>query len=467
MASLHAHSARHLSVLFKRAREPVFLLGGRGEILYVNPAWEALTGLAAEAVLGRPACEAGASADVAAPSPFVPPAEALRGDPCGTRSLIVAPTGARLWRRIEFWPYRNAKSTVIGLLGLVRDDAEPPVAPDSESARAASELAEACEALRRRHGHASLVGNGPRHERLLAQVAAAARSRTPALIVGEPGTGRTQVARVIHERSDRPEAPFLAYDLAALGPETLEAEILARVDDELDRLVAPDGATLLLDDLGRLPRDLQARLAPALSGASARLLGATALDPETAVREGRWREDFYFAVSPLVLRLPPLRDRLDELPLLAQHFLEGVNRRSSERRASFAPDAAEALAAYDWPGNLAELARVVESAHARASGDRIVADDLPPEIRGELASAYAPSPAPAPITSLDGWLMQLERRMIESALVRARQNKSRAAELLEISRPRLYRRIKELNIPDEPDSGDEANGRHGMSADGA
>ena len=130
------------------------------------------------------------------------------------------------------------------------------------------------------------------------------------------------------------------------------------------------------------------------------------------------------------------------------------------QQSGFAPRALETLTAYDWPGNLPELARVIEHAHARAAGPLIAVDDLPATIRGNLGGAYNPPAAPASIKPLDELLTEVERRLIETALRQSRSNKSRAAEILGISRPRLYRRIKELNLPDD-DAAEENNGPPG------
>ena len=190
-----------------------------------------------------------------------------------------------------------------------------------------------------------------------------------------------------------------------------------------------------------------------------RLIATTSGDPETALRLDRLRPDLYHAITPLVLRLEPLRQRRHDLPLLAQNFLERANDRWACYCAGFTPAALEALEAYDWPGNLRELARVVDRAHVQArsrastggqdGGTLIDVDDLPASIRGNLGAAYLPPSAAQPVKPLDELLTEIERRLIETALARARQNKSRAAELLGISRPRLYRRIKELNLPDD------------------
>jgi DNA-binding NtrC family response regulator len=289
---------------------------------------------------------------------------------------------------------------------------------------------------------------------LIEQIASASSSRRPVLIVGEPGTGKRQVARVLHQKGMTPDGPLLPLDVAALPAEVLDRELFGREAAGPPRLAAPEHATILLGDVADLPRDLQARLASALRASPVRLIATTVADPDQAVRDERLRSDLYFALTVFVLRLAPLRERIEELPLLAQHFLESANHRGARRRSGFHPEALRILAAYDWPGNLRELARVVEAAHAQGDDDRIAVEDLPAAVRGDLASFYAPPIPPPAVMPLDHWLIQLERRLIEQALQRARQNKSRAAELLDISRPRLYRRIKELNIPDEGDSSD-------------
>ena len=344
------------------------------------------------------------------------------------------------------------------MVGLVREVESPPHAPEAESHKGRAEWIEARESLRLRFGFDSLVGRGPRHERLLQQIDTAAASRSPVLIVGEPGTGKRKVAHVLHQRGPLREGALLPVDVSALTPELLERELFSPEFHPAARFLAPESATLLVGDVVELPRDVQARLASAVNEPGPKLIATTRFDPDVSVRDDRLRADLYYALTVLVLRLAPLSERVDEIPLLAQHFLEGANRRADRRRSGFQPEALDALIGYDWPGNLRELARVVDAAHGRGESDRIAVEDLPASIRGELASSHLPPAPPPSVTPLDLWLTQLERRLIEQALLKARHNKSRAAELLAISRPRLYRRIKELNIPDEGEPSDDGPG---------
>jgi DNA-binding NtrC family response regulator len=217
----------------------------------------------------------------------------------------------------------------------------------------------------------------------------------------------------------------------------------------------------LLVDILRLARDLQMRLLSALRP-DVRLIATTSTEPQPAIDSSQFRTDLYFALTSLVIQLAPLRERRAEIPLLSQALLERANKREGGLLRGFSPEAMEVLTRYDWPGNLTELARVIEHARAAAAkqtgknepGQFIVPTDLPVAIQGYTGAAYSPPLAPKSIKPLDELLMEFEQRLIETALKQARSNKSRAAEILGISRPRLYRRIKELGLPDDEASED-------------
>jgi len=467
--------------VWRSASEPLIWLDAELRVVWVNSAWEELTGRRADEVVGADCSIFGASrvdetGSEALAASFAPPPEALGGVAASTSTLIVRPDGERLLRGLSFWPFVARDGSLLGMLGRVRDADEPAEEAESRGNRLRLRLRTLRDGLFRRYGVDSLIGRGPAHRRLLEQAGMAAASRAPVLIVGEPGTGRRHLARVVHRLADGSESMFSVLDCRALPAEALDRALFGSTDqwDDLDerppvdrpRLAAPEGSTLALAEILDLPRDLQARLAAALEdegreGRRTRVVAVTSGDPEAALRSERLRADLFHALSALVIRLPPLRSRREEIPLLAQHFLERANERGGRRRPGFTADAERALSGYDWPGNLSELARVVERAIAwdakpddrEAVGGPIDVGDLPPEILGERGAAYLP-PREAPPRSLDELLADVERRLIENAMARARRNKSRAAEILGVSRPRLYRRIKELNLPDEPDDDD-------------
>lgn len=439
-------SATRVEALLQNAAEPLFVINPDRRLVFVNRAWEDLTGQPAAGVLGMPCVSAGptrAGEILSLVGSFCPPAAAFSGEPCGTLSLILHPSGERLWRRIEFLPLHVEGKPGPSILGLVREVDAPTLHPEPEGQRLRVELMEA------RHRHAlqfgleNLVGRGPRHQRTLQQIRAAAASEAPVAILGEPGTGRHQVARTIHVLGPRKSSPFLTFDCQAVPVEMLERELLSPPDAG-----RTESRTILLVEPLAIPRDAQVRLAPSLSGPN-RWIAAGRDDLDVAHRAGRLSDELYYPFTSLVIRLSPLRDRSEEFPLLAQHFLERANLRGPRQRSGFTTPALDALLSYDWPGNLRELGRVIDDAHARGAGDLIDADDLTPEIRGARAGAFLMATPPSTTVALDERLMLIERRLIEEALRKARQNKSRAAELLGISRPRLYRRIKELGIPDD------------------
>lgn len=455
MAAVRSSGPRRPETLLQLCGEPVFLLGPTGRFLYVNPAWEELTGIPASTALGR-------NDESATQDPhqsevldgFHPPVEAIDGVAVSTLGRIQRLDGARHWRRLEFWPHHDRDGRVLFILGLVRPMDEASLAPESPAARLRAELWNLREAVEQRLGSDALIGFGPAHRRLIVQIEAAAVAKVPVLLVGPPGSGKRQVAWTIHCRAGRSDAPFVVIDCAALPPEVLDRELFgspAARSEGPPRLTLDHGS-LVLRDVLELPRDLQARLGEALTHPDTpqvRVLAMTAGDPEAALREDRLRSDLFFALSTLVIRLLPLQDRLEEIPVLAQHFLDRANRRTGLRRLGFRPEAIETLVQYDWPGNLGELARVVDFAHHRADTETIGPEQLPPDIQGHLGSAYLPPAQAQEQFPLDAMLERLERRLIEQALRSARGNKSLAAKMLHISRTRLHRRVQELDLAGE------------------
>jgi DNA-binding NtrC family response regulator len=452
--------------LWQRAREPIFWLDPAFKLVWVNHAWERLTGSSAESALGL-TCQAHhparAGDSVDAGRGLQPSLEPSPGPAAGTSCIRFPGSGEPIWHRAEFWPFRDENDSLIGLLGLVHVADRPPSAADAAASQLHADLLEIRRRVRERFGFDNLVGFGPSHRRLLEQVRLAAATTAPVLIVGEPGTGKRQVARTIHQNGPGHQQPLVPFDCEALPAEILERELFGLDSRGCEAGASPSAAvtarprlslgqssTVLIREILLLPRDLQARLTAALD-LPVRLLATTALDPEIALEHDQIRPELYFVLTTLVVRLQPLRERRDELPALAQHFLERANQRGGKPKAGFSLEALSVLLNYEWPGNLRELARVINHAQtqSRAEDPLLAVDDLPASIRGHLGEGLICPPQGNPIKPLDELLTAVERRLIETSLRQARGNKSRAAELLGISRPRLYRRIKELNLPDD------------------
>ena len=464
-----------LESLLINAREPVILLTADRRVAAVNRAWEALTGFLGPDVVGlecrphgptRPGDMAGLGGS------FHPPPEALAGQPTAANTLIVCRGGERLQRRVDYWPFHDEAGLLAGLIAIVRVGEPRSHLPDSERDSLRVALLDLRARMFRRHAHDTLIGHGAAHRRVLEGIDAAVASKVPVGIVGEPGTGKRSVARLIHQQGPRRQMPLLGYDCRAIPADLLDRELFgapddARPADASPSLVASEGSSLVIGDILHTPLDFQLRLANALirSERSVRVIATTAMDLDAAFRAGLIQADLFHALTVLVIRLRPLRERLDEIPLLAQSLLERANLRGQVSRSTLSPAAIAGLMGYDWPGNIRELAGVIDSAHHAAAGETIELADLPPSIRGERGGAYAPSVAAASAPPLKDQLVAFERHLIEQALEQSRHNKTRAARRLGVNRPFLYRRIRELGIVDldpaldGPDTAEPADGR--------
>src|SRR5881398_151219 len=258
------------------------------------------------------------------------------------------------------------------------------------------------EKIKSKHGFGSIVGRAPEMEKLYRIIAKAAQSTHPVLILGESGTGKEMVARSIHFSGPFRDKPFIPVDCGSLVPTLIESELFGYVKGAFtgavqsrDGLLAiAEGGTVFLDEVGELPVDLQAKLLRAIQereirpvgstrriAINVRILAATNRDLEQAVAQGTFRRDLYFRLNVLSLRIPPLRERRQDIPLLAAHFLERLSRTSGQER-SLSDEAMKALLAYDWPGNVRELENCLERAGAFTTGPMIQVNDLPSSIHG-------------------------------------------------------------------------------------
>jgi DNA-binding NtrC family response regulator len=272
------------------------------------------------------------------------------------------------------------------------------------------------------------------------------------LVLGESGTGKELVARAIHERSARAQRPFVPIHCGALPREVLESELFGHEKGAFTGAIAAkpglidlaDGGTLLLDEIGEMEPDSQVKLLRALETGmffrvgstrsrtvDVRIVAATNRDLAEAMKAGEFRQDLYYRINTITVTLPPLRERPEDVALLAQHFIE-ANAAYGAKRLSLA--ALAALEAYHWPGNVRELLHAIERAVILSRGDEIQPGDLPPEV---LGSAAAPLPIGAPGASLE----TMERQHIVGTLRQVSGHRGKAAALLAIDPKTLYRKI--------------------------
>lgn len=215
----------------------------------------------------------------------------------------------------------------------------------------------------------------------------------------------------------------------------------------------PLGGTLLLCDADRLPTEAQAALVAALSSPNSpwRAIATAASALVDLARRGLFREDLAALLSTLTIRLPPLSERRDDVPLLAQALLEEQNARGGKQLGGFAPEALDRLCAYNWPRGLDELAQVVAESHVRAAGALVVRADLPERLHVAAEIAARPRRKEEPI-QLDEFIARIERELVRRALARSKGNKAKAARLLGLNRPRLYRRMLQLGLIDREET---------------
>jgi len=316
------------------------------------------------------------------------------------------------------------------------------------------ELASRIEA--RHEGGSRIIGESPAMQRVLELVMRSAGADTPVLLVGESGTGKELLARALHANGPRAGGGFVAINCSAIPETLLESQLFghrrgaftdAREDQRGLFQVAHRG-TLFLDEIGDMPLALQAKLlrvvqekevhplgAPAPEPVDVRIVAATHRNLETLVGEGRFRQDLYYRLNVIVIRIPPLRERLEDLVPLVAHFLEKHGARLGRERVTLTLEALEALRRYGWPGNVRELENAIERALVLGTTARIGIGDLPPAVRLRSAGEVPPE---RPLSLAD-----VEREHILRTLRAAGGNRAAAARLLAVDRKTLYRKLKQ------------------------
>jgi len=306
--------------------------------------------------------------------------------------------------------------------------------------------------------HQLVLGASVGMRKVVEQAHRVARTNATVLLTGESGTGKELIARLVHRESLRVRGPFVPVNCAGLTESIIESELFGHVKGAFTGAVRSkkgkfelaEGGTLFLDEIGEIPMNVQVKLLRVLQEREVervggeepvridvRLVCATHRDLDTLVKEGRFREDLYYRIKVIVLRLPPLRERAEDIPQLADHFRLLANERNHREIAGFSDAALERLQSYPWPGNVRELQNVVEQAVVLAPGERIEADDLPEEVTGDRG------PQDVLNIAVGTTLAQSEKELILETLRKTGGNKTQAARLLGIGVRTLYRKLEE------------------------
>ena len=326
-----------------------------------------------------------------------------------------------------------------------------------------------------------IIGQSSGLTELYAVLERVADSPTTVLITGESGTGKELVARALHDHSSRRGKPFIKVNCAAIPKELIESELFGyergaftgAVTSKPGRFELANGGTLFLDEIGEIPVEMQVKLLRALQESEfervggiktirvdVRLVAATNRDLKKLISQGAFRDDLFYRLNVVSIRLPALRERATDTPLLVEHFLKKFNERLKKNVTGVEPEALDLLSAYGWPGNIRELENVMERAVLFCDASKLRVEDLPAELRGSTSIAPG-SIAPSADTSVDlgslpaeGGLKEhvkvamnrLERDLVSRALKQTNNNVTHAARLLKISRKGLQLKMKELGL---------------------
>lgn len=329
----------------------------------------------------------------------------------------------------------------------------------SQLAEQNRKLAEEIDKLKRQQGYGRIIGKSGKIAQLMQTVNQVASTKATVLITGESGTGKELVAEAVQQLSPRRDKPYIKVHCASLSPSLLEDELFGHekgaftgaVAQKKGRFELADGGTLFLDEIGEIDQATQVKLLRVLQEkqfervggektltVDVRVICATNRDLYKEMQEGRFREDLYYRLNVVHIEVPPLRERKEDIDLLATSFISTFNSEDGRKIEGFTPQARKALFSYSWPGNVRELRNSIESAVVLSKGKVIDIDDLPPQIRdtgGECTVTFN-----LPVT-----MDEAEMRLILETISYAKGNKTKAADLLGIGRKTLHRKLAEHN----------------------
>ncbi len=315
-----------------------------------------------------------------------------------------------------------------------------------------------------------IVGNSARLQEVIDRVRLVAPSRATILIEGESGTGKELIAQAVHQCSPRARAPFIAVHCAALSENLLESELFGHergaftgaTERRVGRFESADTGTLFLDEIGEISASTQVKLLRFLESRTiervggnkpleldVRLVAATNRNLEQLVKDGKFREDLFFRLNVVRILMPPLRARPEDIPLLLAHYLNYFSKENGLPPLTLEPGALQTLQSYPWPGNIRELRNFCENAVVLRRGGKLSEFDLEPKYRGVAAADGSGTPVAAAANPLS--VEENEKRLLREALIKARGNRTKAAQLMGISRRTLHRKLSqwpELDVTD-------------------
>jgi DNA-binding NtrC family response regulator len=439
--------------LLELTSQPLYVLDDALVIIYLNGACRNWLGADAEKLLGR-TCVYASGSELTGPDAtaagLCPPPAVLEGREASA-DVALALAGETRFCRARFVPLCRPDDDVLCIVALVdpQDRAEKTpevaVADGNESQKLHAQLQQFRLQTALRYRIDRVVGVTPAMRRARAQAEVAVATQASAVLLGPPGSGRRHLAAAIHYGAPAESCgPLVPLDCGLLDVESIQSTLRTLAAE------TKSGGALLLCDADQLSAESQAAIVAflATSKCPLRLISTAATPLVDLPPRGLYRDDLAAILSTITIELPPLARRRDDLPLLAQALLEEQNARSSKQLGGFSSEAIDRICAYDWPGNVAELAQMVAESHARASGRLIARDELPERLCLAAEATARPRRTEEPI-QLDEFVARIERELIRRALARSKGNKTKAAKLLGLNRPRLYRRMVQLGLAEE------------------
>jgi transcriptional regulator with PAS, ATPase and Fis domain len=454
MSRLRATTA-DLAEFLDHSIAPVYVLDDRRRIIYCNPACARWIGTKVADLLDQqcgfnsPSQPKGPAASASA---LCPPPKVFSGHALSGLVSCAGPDGQLRYRVGHFWPLDDGQDESAPVLAIL--DSRDCDGPESPAADPDAHLHQHVRRFRHemgvRYRAQSLIGHSPRVVKARAQIEMAAAARANVFCIGPRGTGKNHVAKTIHYRQPEPGT------LVPIACAILESNLSRATLRSLSLRQSASGefkATLLLEDVDSLSADAHGDLQPLLNAgpSQVRVIATSCTPLDQLLGDGRLTPALACALSTITIELPTLAERLEDLPLLAQMFLEDCNATAGKQLGGFSPEALDALAAHPWPGNLDEFSVVVRESHERARFGQVELQDLPERIRWASESAVHPPRVDEPIV-LEDVLANIEREFILRAFARAKGNKSKAAKLLGLTRPRLYRRLEQLGLEQAQDA---------------
>jgi len=429
----------NLAAIFKSVKDAIIMVDANLTVIEINAAAKDICGVTRGQAIGKPIGKA---------MPSLKPN-------CGQRCLDKLSETVQTQQSVEIQRlecrHRHRPEQVVSLSTYPLTSSHNIKTGGVMVIRDETRLADLERNLKARRGLHHIVGKSEKMQEIYALIEDLADVRTTVLITGESGTGKELVAEAIHYKGPHPDHLLVKVNCAALSEELLESELFGHVKgaftgairDKIGRFQRADGGTIFLDEIGEMTNRMQLHFLRVLQDmefervgdstpikVDVRVIAATNKDLVKEIAEGGYRQDLYYRLKVVELKLPPLKDRLEDIPLLIDHFLKKFNQKFAKKMAAVSSDVREVFMKYDWPGNIRELEHALEHAAILCRGDTITVDHLPAELK-----TYGVK------QDQDDY-----RRMILHVLEKARWNKTEAARRLGISRQSLYRKIREFKI---------------------